>query len=183
MARAGSSVKKRVWKKVIFGLIAGLVVSVSLVFWQRYKITAWYLEGNRSAKETTILFMLENARPIIERNLKMTLPEKIFSSMAGKRNEKERQTGALQDVRKFAELGFENHRLKFKDVHSLNSRHGFDVHGFSFALEWDRNNTNEVLSAFNVNFLKRELGEMRVNPDCSFFTELKLYVEKGARKD
>jgi hypothetical protein len=60
---------------------------------------------------------------------------------------------------------------------------GFDVHGFSFALEWNRGDANEVLSAFNIDFLKREVGEMRVNQDCGFFAELKVFIEKGARKN
>jgi hypothetical protein len=183
MARARSSVKKRVWRKVVVALMVGVVAIGVLIFWQRYKMTAWYLEGNKKAQETVILLMLENARPIIERDLKMTLPEKILSTMAGKRNQKERQTGALQDVRKFAELGFENHWLKFKDVHNLSSIHGFDLHGFSFALEWNRGNTNEVLTAFNINFLKREVGKMQINQDCSYFTELRLYVEKKAKEN
>ena len=181
MAKAGSDVGKRVLRKIIAVSAAGVVVLGSLIFWQRHKITIWYLEGNKKAQETTILFMLENARPVIEKNLKMTLPQKIFSSMVGKRNQITRQTDALQDVRNFAESGFEIHRLKFKDVHRLSSLNGFDLHGFPFVLAWTRGNTEEVLSAFNVNYLKREMGTMQINSDCSFFTELRLYVEKKAR--
>jgi hypothetical protein len=183
MARAGSGVRKRVRRKVFVVLMAGVVAISSLVFWQRYKMTVWYLEGNKKAQEIVILQMLENARPIIERDLKMTLPEKILSTMASKRNEKERQTDALKDVRKFGELGFENHWLKFKDVHNLGSMDGFNLHGFSFALDWNRGNTDEVLAAFNVNFLKREIGKMQINQYCSFFTELRLYVEKKAKEN
>jgi hypothetical protein len=183
MARAGSRVRKRVWRKVVVGLMMGLLAIGSLIFWQRYKLTVRYLEGNKKAQEMVILQMLENARPIIENNLKMTLPEKIFSTMAGKRHEKERQIDALKDVRKFGELGFENHWLKFKDVHSLDSLHGFSLRGFDFALEWIQGNAGEVLEAFNINFLKREVGKMQVNPNCSFFNELKLYVEKKAREN
>jgi hypothetical protein len=103
--------------------------------------------------------------------------------MAGKRNEEERQADALKDVRKFGELSFENHWLKFKDVHNVDSLHGFDLHGFSFALEWTRGNMDEVLAAFNVHFLKREVGKMQINQQCGFFTELRLYIEKKARKN
>src|SRR4030042_7028638 len=159
MAGAGSSVRMRGRRKVVVALMAGIVVIVSLIFWQRYEMTVWYLEGNKKAQEMVIRLMLENARPIIERDLKMTLPEKIFSTMAGKRNEKERQTDALKDVRKFGELGFENHWLKFKDVHNLGSMNGFNLHGFDFALDWNRGNTEEVLAAFNINFLKRKIGK------------------------
>jgi hypothetical protein len=183
MAGAGSSVRMRVRRKVVVALMAGIVVIVSLIFWQRYEMTVWYLEGNKKAQEMVILLMLENARPIIERDLKMTLPEKIFSTMAGKRNEKERQTDALKDVRKFGELGFENHWLKFKDVHNLGSMNGFNLHGFDFALDWNRGNTEEVLAAFNINFLKRKIGKMQINQHCSFFTELKLHVEKKAKEN
>jgi hypothetical protein len=183
MARDGSSVRKRVWRKVVVALMMGVVAIGSIIYWKRYEIAVWYLEGNKKAQEMLILLTLEYARPIIERDLKMTLPEKIFSTMAGKRNEKERQTDALKDVRKFGELSFENHWLKFKDVHNLGSMSGFNLHGFSFALDWNRGNTDEVLAAFNVNFLKRDIGKMQINQDCSFFTELKLYVEKKAKKN
>ena len=183
MAKAGSGVRKRVWRKVAVALIAGVAVIGALIFWKRYDLAIWYMERNKDAQEMAILVMVENGRPIIEKELKMTLPEKILSSMAGKRNQKERQTDALKDIRKFAELGFENHWLKFKDVHTLSAMHGFDIHGFDFALEWNRGNTDEVLSAFNVNFLKREVGKMQINQNCSFFTELRLFIEKNAKKN
>lgn len=183
MARAGSSVRKRVWGKVVIALVVGGVVIGSLIFWQRYALAIWYMEGNKKVQEVVILTMLENARPLIEKEVKMTLPEKILSSMAGKRNQKERQTGALQDVRTFGELSFENHWLKFKDVHHSTSLNGFDLHGLSYALEWSRGNAAEVLTAFNINVLKREVGKMQINESCSYFTELRLYVEKRAKKN
>jgi hypothetical protein len=183
MAKAGARVRKKVLRKVVVALILSVVVLGSLIYWKRYEIAVWYMEGNKKAQEMVILLMLENARPIIERDIKMTLPQKILSTIAGKRNEKERQTDALKDVRKFGELGFENHRLKFKNVHNLDAMHGFNLHGFDFALEWVRGNTQDVLEAFNVNFLKREIGKMELNQDCSFFTELRLYVEKKAKKN
>ena len=183
MARAGSSVRKRVRRKVVVALMVGVIAIGSLIFLKRYEIAVWYMEGNKKAQEMVILLILENVRPIIERDLKMTLPEKIFSTMAGKRNEKEKQTDALKDVRKFGELDFENHWLKFKDVHNLGSMNGFNLHGFDFGLDWIRGNTEEVLLAFNVNFLKRKVGKMQINDYCSFFTELKLYIEKKAKEN
>jgi len=183
MARAASSVRKKVWRKVVVALMVGVVAIGSIIYWKRNEIAVWYMEGNKIAQEMVILQMLENARPIIERNLKMTLPQKILSTMTGKRNQKERQTGALKDVREFVELCFENHWLKFKNVHNLGSLNGFDLHGFDFALDWARENTEEVLEAFNVNFLKREVGKMQINQYCHFFTELKLYVEKRAKEN
>jgi len=163
--------------------MAGAVVISSLIFWQRYKLAVWYMEGNKKAQEMVILQMLENARPIIERYLKMTLPEKIFSTLTGKRNQEERQTDALKDVRRFAELCFENHWLKFRNVHNLDSINGYKLHGFNFALGWSQWNADEVLAEFNVNFLKRKPGKMQINDSCSFFTELRLYVEKKAKED
>jgi len=183
MARAGSPVRKRIWRKVIIVLLTGVVAIGSFISWKRYQIGVWYMEGNKVVQERVILQMLENARPILERDLKMTFPEKIFSTLTGKRNEKERQTDALKDVRRFGELGFENHWLKFKDVHKLGSMNGFDLHGFDFALGWNRGNTDEVLAAFNINFLKREVGKMQVNQNCSFFSEMRLYVEKKAKEN
>jgi len=183
MARAGSSVRKRVWRKIVVVLIAVVVSISALIYWQRYQITVWLLEGNKKVQEMVILQMLENARPIIERELKMTLPQKISSTLAGKRNEKQRQTDALEDVRKFGELGFKNHWLKFKNVHNLVSMSGFKLHGFDFALGWNRGKKDEVLAAFSVNILKREIDKMQINQYCSFFTELKLYVEKKAKEN
>ena len=183
MARAESNIRKRVRRKAVVALIGGVIVIGSLIFWQRYKMTVWYLEGNKKAQEIVILLMLKNARPIIERDLKMTLPEKVFSTMAGKRNEKERQTDALKDVRKFGELCFENHWLEFKDVHNLAFMNGLNLHGYSFALDWNRGQTDEILAVFNVNFLKRKLGKMQINDSCSFFAELRLYVEEKAKKN
>jgi hypothetical protein len=183
MVSSGSGLRKRVWRRVVVAVMVGVVAIGSLIIWKRYAMAIWYMEGNKKIQEMVILTMLENARPIIERDLKMTLPEKILSTMAGKRNEKERQTDALKDVRKFGELSFENHWLKFKDVHNVDSLHGFDLHGFSFALEWNRGNGPEVLTAFNIHFLKREIGKMQINPHCSFFPELQLYVEKRAKEN
>jgi len=183
MVRPESRSRKRVRRKVVVILMAGVVAIGSLIYWQRYQIAVWYMQGNKRAQEMTILIMLDNARPIIERDLKMSLPQKILSTIAGKRNEKERQSGALKDVRKFGELSFKNHWLKFKNVHKLNSVNGFDVRGFGFALVWGRGNTDEVLGAFNVNFLKREIGNMQTNQNCSFFTELRLYIETRAKEN
>jgi hypothetical protein len=182
MAKAGSRLRKRVWRKVVVALMVGVAAIGSLIFWKRYEIALSYMEGNKKAQEMVILLMLENARPIIEKDIKMTLPQKLLGTVAGKRNEKERQTDALKDVRKFGELGFENHRLKFKNVHALGSMNGFNLHGFNFALGWNRGQTDEVLAAFHVNLLKGKVGKMEINPSCSFFTELRLYVEKKAKK-
>ena len=183
MAGSGSSVRKRVGKKIVVALAVSGVAIGALVFWKRYTMAVWFMEGNKKIQEIVILTMLDNARPIIEKELKMTLPEKIFSSMAGKRNQKERQTDALKDVRAFGEVSFENHWLKFRDVHRLDSMIGFDLRGFDFALEWTRGDTDEVLAAFNINVLKREIGKMQINQSCSYFTELKAYVEKNAKKN
>jgi hypothetical protein len=183
MAGAGPSVRKRVWRIVVVVLMAGVVAIGSLIFWQRYKIAVWYMEGNKKAQEMLILQMLNDARPIIERDIRMTFLEKIFSTISGKRNEKERQADALKDVRIFSEFCFEKHLLKFKDVHNLGSMNGFKLQGFSLALAWNQGNTDEVLAAFNVNFLKRKIGKMQINPYCSFFTELRLYIEKKAKEN
>jgi hypothetical protein len=183
MARSGSRVRKRAWRIIVVALAVGVVIIGSLIFWKRYAVAIWYMEGNKKIQETVILTMLDNARPVIEKELKMTLPEKIFSSMAGKRNQKERQTDALKDVRTFGEVSFKNHWLKFKDVHALDSLNGFALQGFSYALEWNRGNGPEILTAFNINVLKREIGKMQINQSCSYFTELRLYVEKKAKKN
>jgi hypothetical protein len=183
MAGTGSTIRKRVWGKVVVALMVGVVAIGSLVFWKRYEMAVWYLEGNKKAQELVILQMLENARPVIERDFKMTLPEKIFSTLGGKRNEKERQTDALKDVRAFCEMSFENHWLKFLNVHGAASMNGFNLQAFDLALGWNRRNKDEVLAAFTVNFLKRKIGRMQLNQDCGFFSVLRLYVEKKAKEN
>jgi hypothetical protein len=183
MARAESSVKKRVWRKVVVILLTAVVAIGSLIFWQRYKIAVWYMEGNKEVQEMVILQMLADAKPIIEKDIRMSFLQRIFSSIAGKRDEKERRADALKDVRRFGEFCFEKHMLKFKDVHNLGSMNGFNLQGFSFALGWTQGNTDEVLVAFNINILKRKIGAMQINPHCSFFSELKRYIEKKAREN
>ncbi len=183
MTKTGSRVKKRVGRKIVVVLIAGVALIGSIIYWKRYEIAVWYMEGNKKAQEIIILQMLEIARPIIKRDFTMTFFEKIYSTLAGNRNEKERQTGALNDVRKFCETSFRSHRLKFEDVHHLSSLKGFDLQGFDFALGWKQGNADEVLAAFEVNFLSRVIDRMQLNQNCSFFTEMRIYVEKRAKEN
>ena len=127
--------------------------------------------------------ILDRAKPIIERELKMTLPEKFFKQVVLDRNEKTRQRDALVDIRTFVESGFKNNWLKFKDVHNLSSINNCPLDGFEFALDWNRGNTEEVLAAFNISFLKRKVDNIQVNDNCSFFSELRVYVTKKAKEN
>ncbi len=183
MTGTGRRVRKRIWKKIVIGLMAGIVVVGSFVYWRRYDLALWYLEGNKTAQEAVILQMVEIARPIIEKEFRMDLTAKIYSALAGRRNEKERQSGALGDVRTFCALSFKNHKLKFKDVHNLASLNGFKLQGFDLALAWNGGNVEDVVMAFAVNFLKRKLGRVQVNENNSFFTALKSYIEKRAQEN
>jgi hypothetical protein len=63
----------------------GVAAIGSLIFWKRYAIAIRDMEGNKTAQETAILLMLRTARPVIERELKMTFPEKMLSSIVYKR--------------------------------------------------------------------------------------------------
>ena len=177
---------KRVWKKLVIVLIAG-VLAIGLLAYlahsKRHAIIIWHLQENKQRQEMVIIEMLEQAKPIIERELKMTIPEKFYSRVTGNRSEKERQRNASADIRTFVELGFKNGWLRFKDVHEVNSIDDFSLNGFEFALDWNRENTEEVLAAFNISFLKRKVIKMQVNDDCSFFTELKSYVGTEAKED
>jgi hypothetical protein len=179
----GKSVINRVWKKVVIVLMTGVLAVGLPAYSKRHTIIVWHLQENNETQEMVINEMLENAKPIIERELKMTLPEKIFKQVALDRNEKDRKTDALADVRTFIELGFKNHWLRFKDVHNLSSINSFPLNGFEFALDWNQGNTEEVLVAFNISFLKRKVDKMQVNDNCSFFTELKVYVETKAKEN
>lgn len=181
MARAGASVRKGVWRKVVVVLLLGIVAISSLGFWKRYEIGLWLMQQNNVAQEMAILQILESAAPILKRDIKMTYLQQIFSALLGKRNEKERQTDALKDVRQFNELAFRNHWLNFKVVHGLSSWNGFTLHGFDFVLGWNRGNADEVVAEFNVNFRKRHLDKIQINQDCRFFIELKSYIEKRAK--
>lgn len=174
---------KRVWKKVVIALLAGVLVIGLLAYSKRRTIIIWYLQANTQTQEMVIIEMLENAKPIIERELKMTFPEKVFSRVTGNRSEKERQRNAPADIRAFVELGFKNDWLRFKDVHDINSIGSFPLNGFKFALDWNRGNTEEVLVAFNISCLKRKVVRMQVNDNCSFFPQLKSYVETKAKED
>ena len=113
----------------------------------------------------------------------MTLPENIYILVSRDRNEKERRIDALADVRTFIELGFKNNWLRFKDVHDLSSINDFPLNGFEYALAWNRSDTEEVLVAFNISCLKRQICKMQVNDNCSFFKELKAYVKKKAKEN
>ena len=181
--RIGKSEKKGVWKKVVIVLITGILTIGLLAYSRRHTIIVWYLQANKEIQKMVIDEMLEEAKPIIERQLQMSLVEKIYSHAAGDRNETERQTDALVDVRLFVELGFQNQWIRFKDVHKLNSINNIPLNGFEFALDWNQGNTEEVLVAFNIRYLKRKIDKMQVNDNCSFFTELKSYVGTEARKN
>ncbi len=183
MATTGTRVRKRVWRKVVVGLIVGATAIGLLLFWKRFDIAASYMEGNKKAQEAVILQMVEYARPVIKSEITMTLFEKLFSALAGNRSQKERQADALKDVRVFCASSFEKHQLKFRNVHNMGTMNKYDLHGFDFALVWNRGTGDEVLMAFNVHFLKREIGTVQLNEDCSFFTDLRLYVEKKGKEN
>jgi len=179
----GKSVINRVWKKVVIVLMMGVLAVGLLAYSKRHTIIIWHLQENSKTQEMVINEMLENAKPRISRELKMTFPAKVYTRVTGDRNEKERQKDALADVRTFIELGFKNHWLRFKDVHNLSSINSFPLNGFEFALDWNRGNTEEVLVTFNISFLKRKVEKMQVNDNCSFFTELKVYVKTKAKEN
>ena len=183
MARTGSSARKRVWKIVVVAVMVSVAAIGSLIYWKRCEIALWIMQGSKDAQEIAILRIQGKAEPIIKTELTMTLFQKIFSALTGRRNEKERQTDALNDVRKFNELSFENHWLYFNVAHNLDSLYGFKLHGFDFVLVWNRENADEVLAEFNINFLTRKLARMLVNQNSSYFTDLKLYIEKKAKEN
>ncbi len=180
-AQAGSRILGRTIRKAALLLLVVVGVSGWLVYAKRYELALRYMRKSEKAREMIIQQMIIIAKPIIERDIDMTLPQKIISTLTGRRNEAERRAGALRDVRAFGEGGFQSGRLEFLDVHQAGSRHGFNLQGLDFALGWKRGNDEEVLAAFAFNFWKRKAGPMRINPDCSFFSELKSSIEKKAR--
>jgi hypothetical protein len=179
----GKSAINRVWKKIVIAFLTGVLAIGLLAYSNRHSIIIWHLQANKQTQEMVLLQMLENAKPIIERELKMTLPQKIVSRVMGDRNEKNRQKDAIDDIRTFVESGFENQRLCFKDVHNLDTINSFAIEGYEFALCWNRGDTEDVLVAFNISFLKGKVVKMQVNESCCFFEELKSYIETKARKN
>jgi len=179
----GKSATNKWWKKVVIVLMTGVLAAGLLTYIKRHSIIIWHLQENNERQEMVIIEMLEKAKPIIERELNMTFPEKVYVMVSGDRNEKDRRINALEDVRTFIELGFKNNWLRFKDVHNLSSINDFPLNGFEYALDWNRGNTEEVLVAFNISFLKRKVCKMQVNDNCSFFTELKSYVKTKAKEN
>ena len=183
MAGTESKIRSRVRNKLVPVLIVSALAVVSIMFWKRFDIGVWYMNRNQAVREKVILHMLEIARPLIERDVKMSLPQRVLSALAGRRNEKERQSDALKDVRAFGEMCFENRWITFIKAPRSNPMSDGRFVRFRFALSWNRVRAGEVLAAFNVHFLKREIGEMQINPGCRFFVDLKLYVETKARLD
>ena len=179
----GKSAINRVGKKVIIVLMAGLLAAGLLAYTKRQTIIIWHLQLNKKTQEIVITEILDRAKPIIERELKMTLPEKFFKQAVLDRNEKTRQRDALVDIRTFVELGFKNNWLRFKDVHNLSSINNFSLNGYEFALDWNRGDKEEVLAAFNISYLKRKVDIIQVNNNCSFFSELRVYVTKKAKEN
>jgi hypothetical protein len=184
MGKIGARVKKNLWLVAVLAAVVVIAGISSLVVWKRFEIAErYFLQGNKDAQEQAILLMLTEAKPEIDKNLKMSLVEKTFAVVAGRRDEEQRQVDALSDVRKYAEWSFQNHLLNYKDVHSVSSIDGYDLHGYDFALCWNQGETEEVVSKFNVNFLTRSVINKEVNLNCGYFAGLKLYIAKNAKKN
>jgi len=180
---AGSMTRLGFWKKLGLVLIVAAAAVSSLIFWKRFDIGAWYLNRNPPARELVILQMLRQAGPLIERDVQMSFLQKVFSALAGRRNEKERQADALKDVRAFGEMCFRNRWITFiKAPRSIPMNAGRSRR-FHLALAWNREKAGEILAAFNANLLKKRFEEMKINPKCGFFTDLRLYIEKKAKAD
>jgi hypothetical protein len=183
MATTGSGAGKRVVLKVVIAVMVGLVVIGSLTYWKRYDIAVWIMRGSTDAQEMVIGKIQERAAPVIETEITMTFFQKVFGALTGRRNEKERQADALDDVREFNELSFQNHWFSFDVAHNRDSLHGFTLHGYDFVLGWNRGSTDEVLAEFDVDFKTRKLKRLLINEACSYFTDLKPYIEKRAKEN
>ncbi len=179
MARTRRSVLVRVAAYLILALLffGGLAYSL------RYRIVEWYLDGNRRAREIVITEIVRRSEASVEKRVRMTLPQTIFSFLTGRRNEEQRERDALKDVRAFTEMCFRERRLRFRDIHDRATVGAFSTKGADIAVEWLKGETVEVLASFRVHILKGKVSDMRVNQKCPFFTELKRYVVKRAKAD
>jgi len=72
---------KRVWKKVVIALLTGIIAVGLLAYSKRHTIIIWHLQKNNETQEMVIIEMLENAKPIIERELKMTFHKKSTAGL------------------------------------------------------------------------------------------------------
>lgn len=174
--------KKRRGIRIVLYIIVALAALGALVYGLRYRILEWYLDGYKPARETVVLEMTARAKAVIEKELHMTIPQSILSFLTGRRSEDARERDAIKDVTSFAEFSFKNRWLRFIDVHGEIAIQGFNLEGADMALEW-RRGTPEVLASFRVNIIKGLATGMRVNENCSFFAELKSYVETRAREN
>ena len=171
------------WKKITITFIAGLLLIGLLLYSKRYSILVSYLQSSSSAQEMVIREMLVKAKPIIAREIDLNLLEKTYTWATGKRNTNERRSDASDDVRIFVDSAFQNNKLRFMDVHKLSAVDDFLLEGSEIALGWNHHNRDEVLVAFNISLLKRSIDQMEVNNDCSFFKDLKSFVETRVRKN
>ena len=181
MTTTGSRGRRRVWKTAVVAVAVSVAAVGSLLYVQRFELALWIMQRNNRAQALVIRRIQERAAPLIETELTMTPFQKLFSAITGRRNEQERQTDALDDIREFNELSFENHRLFFRVAHNLDSLYGFELHGFDFVLGWKRGATDEVLAEFDVDWKTRKLAKMLIHQDSSYFTDLKQYIEERAR--
>ena len=78
MKAFGKSLINRVWKKVVIVLMTGVLAVGLLAYSKRHTIIIWHLQENNETQEMVIIEMLKNAKPIIERELNMTFPEKFL---------------------------------------------------------------------------------------------------------
>lgn len=175
--------RRHILTKAAAYLILAVLFLGGLAYLLRYRIVGWYLDGNRSARETVISEVVRRSEPSVEKGVKMTIPQTIFSFLAGRRSEDQRESDALKDVRAFTELSFRRRWLRFKDIHGLASVGGFNTLGADIGVEWCRSEAVDVLASFRVNVLKGKASEMRVNTKCGFFVELRRYVGQRAREN
>lgn len=170
------------WKKIVISFVTGFLIIGLILYTKRYSILVSCLQSSKSAHEMVIHEMLKRAKPIITQEIDLSFLEKAYLWTTGSRNENKRRSDAIDDVRTFVESAFQNQTLRFMDAHKLSSIHGFPIYGADIVLSWNHRNTEEVLVAFNINLIKRRVEEMRINRRCSFFEDLKSYVEKKARE-
>jgi len=183
MVKPSPRTGKRTVRIIVIAVMAGLVVLGSLLYWKRYDIVLRILQGSAAARDMAILKIQERAAEAIETEVTMTGFQKVFSALTGRRSEDERQADALDDVRAFNELSFEDDRLSFDVAHGLDSLHGSALHGSDFVLVWNGGSTDEVLAEFDVNFLTRKAERILVHQESGYFTVLGRHIETRAREN
>ncbi len=177
-----SGAKRRESRRIVLSSFLLVLACVLAAYALRFTFAAWYLNKNQQARAVIISVVTDEAPPIIERELHMTIPQSILSFLAGRRGEETRERDALEDSRAFTEMALRDHWLRFRDIHWRRNIKGFSLGDSDVALVWHRGGDEDVLAAFRLDLRKKKVSGIRINENSGYFADLRRYVEERAKK-